>query len=353
MSPQSDSVFTFLPLGAIIQEVRVGGLNIVQNFPTTELYKQYNDPYFGETIGRVANRISGARINNLNGKSYDLAANNGPNSLHGGNVGWGKRTFDGPHAVNRNGKESQLFTYVSPDGEEGYPGTVELKVWYTSSTEKNGEVTVSILELEYEAELIGDDDVEETAIGVTNHRLFISTPCPETMADNLRSYFNLNGSASIEGTEVTLTTNLHQIVDDTSIPTGAIEPYPGISANEKFVLGATEPDIDHCFIKNNVPGSVPLDTRPQSLQKLASFYHPTSKVHLEVHSTEPAFQFYTGKYIDVKAVGGLPARGPRSGFCVEPSRYINAINTDEWKNMVVLKRGQKYGSRSVYRAWRV
>jgi len=339
MPPQPEA-FTFLSLGAIIQEFRVGGLNIVQNFPTAELYERYNDPYFGETIGRVANRISGAQINSLNGKSYKLAANNGPNSLHGGNVGWGKRTFDGSFAykwqtTDRHGRYATLFKYTSPDGEEGYPGTVELKVWYTPTTEKHGESTVEVLEMEYEAELVGHDDVEETAIGVTNH-----------------SYFNLNGSASIEGTEVTLTTNLHQTVDDTSIPLGPIEPYPGIIANEKFTLGAEEPDIDHCFIKNNAPGSVPVDTRSLTLKRLASFYHPTSKVHLEVHSTEPAFQFYTGKYIDVKAVGDLPARGPRSGFCVEPSRYINAINTDEWKGMVVLKRGKKYGSRSVYRAWR-
>jgi aldose 1-epimerase len=170
----------------------------------------------------------------------------------------------------------------------------------------------------------------------------------------LQSYFNLNGSgnSSIEGTEVTLSSNMHLPVDSTNIPTGSIEAYPGIEPHKKFVLEAQEPDIDHAFIMNLDPKSVPIDTRPLSLNLLAAFYHPTSKVHLEVHSTEPAFQFYTGKYIDVAAVGELPARGPRSGFCVEPSRYINAINNDEWRNMVVLKRGEKYGSRNVYRAWR-
>jgi len=71
-----------------------------------------------------------------------------------------------------------------------------------------------------------------------------------------------------------------------------------------------------------------------------------------VYSTEPAFQFYTGKYIDVPEVPGAPARGKRSGFCVEPSRYVNAINVEEWKNQVLLKKGEKYGSRIVYRAWR-
>jgi aldose 1-epimerase len=102
---------------------------------------------------------------------------------------------------------------------------------------------------------------------------------------------------------------------------------------------------------NRDPASVPVDTRPLALQRLAEFYQPDSKVHLEVHSTEPAFQLYTGKYLDVPKIGDLPARGPRSGFAIEPSRYINAINNDEWKSMVILKRGQTYGSRIVYQAW--
>lgn len=165
------------------------------------------------------------------------------------------------------------------------------------------------------------------------------------------SYFNLSNSSSIEGTEVTLSTDWHQVVDDTSIPTGDFASYPGVSAGEKFVLGSKEPDIDHCFIMNKDPASVPLDTRQLNLQQLAKFYHPKSKVHFEVHSTEPAFQFYTGKYIDVPQFGDVPARRARSGMCIEPSRYIDAINHDEWRSMVVLKRGQKFGSRIVYRAW--
>lgn len=144
---------------------------------------------------------------------------------------------------------------------------------------------------------------------------------------------------------------MHLVVDDTNIPKGPIEPYPGIIAGQKFTLGADEPDIDLCFVVNTDSDSIPVDTRTLPVHKLAAFYHPKSGVHLEVHSTEPAFQFYTGKYIDVPAIGELPARGPRSGFCVEPSRYINAVNEERWKGMVVLKRGQKYGSRMIYRAW--
>src|ERR1700753_1303733 len=109
MSPNTqatgDHVADFLALGAIIHEFKVGDLNIVQNFPTAELYEKYNEPYFGETIGRVANRISGAKINKLNGRSYELPANNGPNCLHGGLSGWGKKIWQGPKGVRRRGAD--------------------------------------------------------------------------------------------------------------------------------------------------------------------------------------------------------------------------------------------------------
>ena len=163
------NAFTFLPLGAIIQEFNISGRNIVQGFPTPDLYKQYNFPYFGETIGRIANRVSNAKINNLNGKSYPLAANNGPNSLHGGELGWGKREFQGPSTVERNGQEATFFKYLSKDGEEGYPGTVEVRVWYVQKKEHEDGVQKEVLYIEYEAELVGDE-VDETAINMTNHR---------------------------------------------------------------------------------------------------------------------------------------------------------------------------------------
>ncbi len=165
------------------------------------------------------------------------------------------------------------------------------------------------------------------------------------------SYFNIGDGPTLEGTKATVSTNLHQVVDDTSVPTGAIEPFPGIQANEEFTIGAQEPDIDHCFIVNADPKSVPLDTRKETMNKLCQFYHPSTKIHLEALSTEPAFQFYTGKNINVPEMDGLPARGPRSGMCIEATRYINAINDERWRNMVVLKKGQIWGSRTIYRAW--
>ena len=103
---------------------------------------------------------------------------------------------------------------------------------------------------------------------------------------------------------------------------------------------------------NANPQSVPIDTRPLPLETLVSLYHPDSKIHLRIESTEPAFQFFTGEAIDVPAVGGAKARGPRSGIAVEPGRYVNAVNHESWKNMVLLKRGEIWGSRSRYTTWK-
>ena len=163
------NAFTFLPLGAIIKEFKVNGINIVQGFDNAEQYKKYNGPFFGETIGRIANRVSGAKINDLNGKSYQLPVNNGPNSLHGGDNGFGKHEFEGPVKVTRNGEDAELFKYTSKDGEEGYPGTLQVSVWYVQKKEEVSSAQQEVLYIEYEAELVGDG-VEETGINMTNHR---------------------------------------------------------------------------------------------------------------------------------------------------------------------------------------
>ncbi|KAI0409202.1 galactose mutarotase-like domain-containing protein [Xylaria palmicola] len=337
---------SFLPLGAIIQSFTVGGVNIVQGFPTQELYVSHNGPYFGETIGRVANRISNAKINSVNGgKSYSLAANEKTNTLHGGVKGWGKRVWDGPKPVGTRsvpglagelrGGETVEFTLRSEDGDEGFPGEVLAKVVYTTGKISEGGSEATVLSIEYEAELVAG--AEETVINMTNH-----------------TYFNLSGRPSIEGTVVQLCTPSYLPVDDKGIPTTGPTTFAKVKTNEQFTLGAEEPDLDDCFVvdPSASPNSVPIDTRSQPLVALVKAHHPGSKVHLEVHSTEPAFQYYTGKYIDVPAVDGVPARGARSGFCVEPSRFVNACNVDEWKGQMLLKKGEKYGCRIVYKAWK-
>jgi aldose 1-epimerase len=285
-----------------------------------------------------------AKINSLNNKSYTLTANNGPNALHGGVKGWGKRIWDGPTPIGLHiipglpslqGGESVSFKLRSNDGEEGYPGTVGVTVVYTSGTQVENGKDVMVLGIEYEVAIVGEEEgVEETVINVTNH-----------------SYFNLAGTPTIEGTEITLSTNNYLPVDETGIPTSGPTAYTGITAAKPFTLGASEPDVDDCFIVSPPSTNIPLDTRTSPLTKLVAAYHPSTKIHLEVLSTEPAFQFYTGKYIDVPEVEGKAARGPRSGFCVEPSRYVNAVNVPEWRGQVVLRRGEVYGSRIVYRGW--
>lgn len=164
------------------------------------------------------------------------------------------------------------------------------------------------------------------------------------------SYFNITASATIEGTSVTLSTDQHQVTDENDIPTGVIAAFPNIRKNEAFILGAEQPDIDHCFIADGDPQSIPIDTRSQPMQKLCELQSAATGIKLEAFSTEPAFQFYTGRFIDVPAINGHAPRGPRSGLCIEASRYVNAVNNPSWRSMVVMRKGQCYGSRTLYRA---
>ena len=151
-------------------------------------------------------------------------------------------------------------------------------------------------------------------------------------------------------------TATHLALDDNGIPIStAATPHPDLTPNRPFVLGAEAPVFDDCFVFPSAaanPSRVPLDTRNSRLRSCGKFYHPETKVHLEVASTEPGFQFYTGEHIDVEArEDGTPARKARAGFCVEPSRFVNAANKEEWKSQVLLRRGEIYGSKIVYIAW--
>ncbi|KAI2993943.1 hypothetical protein CBS147346_10769 [Aspergillus niger] len=321
----------FLSLGAIIQEFNVDGQNIVQGFTTKEAYEKHNSPWFGANIGRVANRIKDGVIQSLNGQQYQLELNDPPNALHGGSRGWGRCAFDGPTVLNRDGKTTLLYTYLSRDGEAGYPGTVELRVYYTTSEEVENGKTTSVLKIEYEAELVGDE-CKETVVNLTNH-----------------SYFNLNGGPTTEGTITKLSTQDYLPLEN-GIPLGPIEPYPS-EVTKEFTFGPQN-QFDDVFVMDRDLSRVPLDTRGEPLRLLAEFQHPDTRLHLQVHSTEPAFQFYTGQGIDVPETDGKPSRGPFAGFCIEPSRFVNAVNEPGWRHTVILPKGKKYGSTIVYKAWR-
>ncbi|KIY04143.1 uncharacterized protein Z520_00835 [Fonsecaea multimorphosa CBS 102226] len=330
MSEQSP--IKFFSQGAILNEFNVAGHNIVLSFPSPEAY--IDAQYFGETIGRVANRIPNGQIHNLNGREYQLCVNKGTNHLHGGKEGWGKKTFRGPTPVSHNGKNAVRYTYLSPDGEEGYPGAVELQVFYTVYEKNEQGVAKTTLEVEYHVELMSQE-CDETAVNVTNH-----------------SYFNLSGSDTIEGTQAVLSTVDYLPVDHNGIPLGSVESYPGLEAGRPFVLHANEGKIDHCFVLERDISNIPLDTRARQAQLLASFSHPDTKIHLEVYSTEPAFQFYTGQHIKVAASEYGPEMKSGAGFCVEPGRYTNAINVPEWRSMMALRQGQVWGAKNIYKAWK-
>lgn len=352
----TSSLPTILPLGALLQKFPVGpdNHNIVLSFDTPEQYVSHNGPYFGETIGRVCNRISNAKITDLNGQDYPLAANNGPNCLHGGLSGWGKKVWSGPELVSRadadgiQREDVQLFRLTSPDGDEGFPGALEARVWYFARREAN----VTTFEAEYEvvfADTPSSDSANQaaqaTVVAVTNH-----------------AYFNVTAGPTIRGTRAVLAGgSLHLPVDANQIPTGEIAAFPGLPSapGAEFELGATAPQVDHCMVMPEdarAPGAIPLDTRPRPLQEQIRLTAPDTGITLVVSSTEPAFQLYTGDGISVDAVGEVPARGARAGVAIEPSRFVNAVNGkgadgSSWRGQVLLERGAVWGSRTRYVAW--
>lgn len=162
----STSSLRFLSRGAIIQRFNIANRNIVLGFPTPADYGSRNEPHFGETIGRVANRLANAAVH-LNSRDYALDKNDGPNCIHGGFMGWGTKDFT-PVKEKRDGKDAVKFTYTSHDGDGKFPGTVEVTVWYTES-QKQGTYTKTVLTIEYEVSA-RNMECEETAVNLTNHR---------------------------------------------------------------------------------------------------------------------------------------------------------------------------------------
>ncbi|KAF3168460.1 hypothetical protein TWF225_011776 [Orbilia oligospora] len=335
----SSGPFKFISQGAIVQEWLVGGKNIVLGFQDPAEYAKSNPAYFGATIGRVANRLANGQIKDIphEGDVHPLPVNNGTNTLHGGITGWDKKYWTGPvKKASLDGSESLVYSYKSPHLDEKFPGTLDVTVRYTVRNEAKDGADVSILEIEYEAEIAADSPEDWAVLSLTNH-----------------SYFNIGDKSTIEGTQVTIPDNTNIETDEVDIPTGRFKKFPGIESGVPFELGAEDPDIDHGFALTTDVASVPIDTRGSVEKTCIKLYHPSTGVNLVVSSTEPAFQFYTGKYIETEARDdGTPAYGKRAGFCVEPARYTNAANVPEWKHMVLLKKGEVYGSRTTWKAWK-
>jgi aldose 1-epimerase len=289
--------------------------------------------YFGALIGRYGNRIAKGKFN-LEGKTYTLAVNNIGNHLHGGIKGFDKVVWD---ALSTDGDEPSLkLIYTSKDGEEGYPGTLNITVVYTLQKD-------NALRIDYSAETD-----KTTVVNLTNH-----------------AYFNLSGdmSKTILDHEVTLNADKYLPVDKTLIPTGELRPVLGTAFDftKSFKVGARISDTsdvqikygggyDHAWIltPNTVEERNPDTGGKGGLRLAATVTEPTSGRVLEVLTTEPAIQFYTGNFLDgVKGKGGAVYQR-RGGLCLETEHYPDAPNQAAFPT-TVLKPKEEYKTTTVYR----
>ena len=318
-------VARIMTYGATLTELHVPDRNgkladVTLGFDNLEAYLK-GHPYFGSTAGRVANRIAKGRFT-LNQKTYTLATNNGPNHLHGGVKGFDKRVWIASTRVSDVGVSID-FTYRSVDGEEGYPGNLDVKVSYTLTNKDE-------LRIDYEARTDAD-----TPVNLTNH-----------------SYFNLAGpgGGTMLGHELQIDADQFTPVDATGIPLGENQSVKGtvMDFTKPTLIGARVNDVggdpggyDHNYALNK--------PAPAGLSLAARVYEPKSGRVMEVLTTEPGVQFYTGNYLDGSLTGKSgQAYVKRHGFCLECQHYPDAINQPKFPS-VVLKPGQTYRQTTVHR----
>ena len=312
--------------GGIVTSLKVADKSgkfsdVVLGFDNLDSYIKQS-PHFGCLVGRYGNRIAKAKFT-LNGKEYKLAVNNGPNSLHGGLKGFDKVVWDAKIVVGAAGPVLKL-TYTSKDGEEGFPGNLKVTAVYTL-TEDNA------LRLDFTATTDAD-----TVLNLTHH-----------------SYFNFAGKGDVLGHVVTIYADTFTPVDATMIPTGEVRPVKGTpmdfttptpigarinSDYEQIKLGG---GYDHNWVVNQA--------QPGQLTHAATVTEATSGRVMEVWSTEPGVQFYTGNFLD----GTITGKGGwtyqlRNGFCFEPQHYPDSPNQPGFPT-TVLKPGQIYQNTILYK----
>ena len=294
--------------------------DVVLGFDTLDGYLK-DSPYFGCITGRVCNRIAKGKFT-LDGKEYTLPTNNGPNSLHGGEYGLDKMVWKPEASVGAHGPTLKL-TYTSPDGAQGYPGNLSCTVQYTW-TDANE------LRIDYAA-----TTDKTTVVNLTNH-----------------SYFNLGGHASgaILDHELKLTADKYTPVDDTLIPTGKIDPVKGtpfdFTTATKIGARIKEIKADPVGYDLNYMHGTKRTDKPQLA---ATVTEPTSGRVLEVSTTEPGIQFYTGNFLDgkVKGKGGAVYK-QYNAFCLEDQFFPDSPNQKDFPS-ITLKPGDRYTHTTVYK----
>jgi aldose 1-epimerase len=323
-------VVRVLTYGGILQSIEVPGrdgrpVNVALGFADLDSYVRDNSPYFGALIGRYANRIAGGRFT-LDGRAYSLPVNNPPNSLHGGTEGFDKRVWTATGAGGQDAAGVEL-AYTSPDGEMGYPGTLSVRARYR--------LTDNELRIDYRATTDAP-----THVNLTNH-----------------SYVNLAGEAagSIEDHQLQLFAGHYTPTDATSIPTGEIAPVAGTPFDFTSPHAVGEridtPDeqleygqgYDHNYVLDRPPGAA------GALALAARVTNPSSGRVLEVLTSEPGIQLYSGNQLDGTLTGpGGAAYGPRAGLALETQHFPDTPNQPQFPS-TVLRPGEVFESTTVYR----
>jgi aldose 1-epimerase len=296
--------------------------DVVLGFDTLPDYVE-KSLYFGCIVGRYANRIANGRFA-LDGVEYTLAQNDGENHLHGGIQGFDKVVWNAT-PVERDDSVGLELVYLSEDGEEGYPGNMSVKVVYSLTND-------NALEIEYTA----TTDMP-TVVNLTNH-----------------SYFNLAGQVSrdILGHEVTIFADRFTPVDGTLIPTGELGSIEGtpLDFRRPVTVGARiEQDDEQLRFGNGYDLNWVLDNPEGSLKLAARVHEPTTGRVMEVHTTEPGIQFYSGNFLDgtITGKGGIVYQ-KRFGLCLEAQHFPDSPNKPGFPS-VVLRPGAEYGQTTVYR----